>query len=212
MVVAKRFDLHSDTTSVFKATGLKKDKLLSFDDNNTLTIKNPDIRMACKEAPGGKYNLSVTVKNKLIFTKNGIKGITKVLCQDGYLMFSLFTYSDEDGNNEGYGYVINTNNGSVKTFSQKLKNTCNPVVFNNGIYFVNNLTLLKTDMNMKLNSMIVISYKSNNKRFTDTYAISGITSISNSLVIDFTSDRFKVKSKLYSGEVGSFTKFITLSQ
>jgi hypothetical protein len=30
-----------------------------------------------------------------------------VYVDDNYILFSIYTYVDEDGNNEGYGYILN---------------------------------------------------------------------------------------------------------
>ncbi len=211
ILTAKMLNLANDTTSIFTVTSIKKDKLLSFDDNNTLVIKSQGIKMICKEAPGDNYNLSVSIKNKLILSKKGIKGITKVLCENGYLMFSIFTYTDEDGNNEGYGYVININNGLVKIYPQKLKNTCNPVILNNVVYLLSDGYLIKTNMEMHLSNTISISYKSKPVSFLDSYMISGIIPVSKSLLmIEFMPDKSIEGRKSYSGIVGDFTKMINI--
>jgi hypothetical protein len=129
-------------------------------------------------------------------------------------MFSLWTYSDEDGNNNGYGYIINLNNNIVKIFSKKLVNTCNPAFINNNFYFIDGLSLIKTDLDLNIKNNFKIVYKSKNKQdltYLDTYLISGILKKDSSrLIINFSPERSYSKFKEYCGNIDVSSKVLLL--
>ena len=133
---------------VFRGEDTINGHLLSFADNNTISINSKSVKLVVKDEAEESFTLSVKVKNKTIFIKKHLKGISQVLSQDNYLMFSIFTYADEDGNNEGYGYIIDITNNSVRMFSKKLVNTCIPKIIGNDVYFISGLNLLRTDLDL----------------------------------------------------------------
>jgi hypothetical protein len=207
--------LNSKDTSIFHLTNFNGIKILDFDDNNTLNITSKGIKLLVKEESEDSYTLLVKIKGKLILSKKHIKGISKVLLDKDYLLFSIFTYVDEDGNNEGNGYLLNLNNNSVKTFSKQLKNTCNPLIMNGYAYFIDGLNLLKTNLNFKIQNRFRILYLSKSKEknfaYLDKYLICSLSKQGNAkLIIDFAPDKSLDKCKSYCGNVDAFSKVILL--
>ncbi len=174
-------------------------KLISFADNNTLNLAQGSIKMVRTLTPDGNYSLSITKKGKLIFIKDHIKGFTKILFENGYIMFSVLTKMDKDGSNEGYGYVVNTKDNTAQSFPQKLHNTCNPAMVKETIYFVNNLTIIKTDQYMRVKGDIAVGYAGRDSKPSNVNAILSLSDAFNELQIDFTPNRPTTKSKTYMG-------------
>jgi hypothetical protein len=202
-------------TAIFNVTNSTGIKVFSFSDNNTLDIASKGIKLIVKEESEDTYTLLVNIKGKLILSKKHIKGISKVLLDKEYLLFSIFTYVDEDGNNEGNGYIINLNNKSVKTFAKQLKNTCNPLIMSNCAYFIDGLNLIKTDLDFKVQSNSKIEYLSKGKKksytYLDKYLISRLSrQDSTKLIIDFSPDKSSGKYKSYCGSIDATTKVILL--
>ncbi len=207
--------LNGKDTSTFNLTNFSGIKVLDFDDNNTLNITSKGIKLIVKEESEDSYTLLVNIKGKLILSKKHIKGISKVFLDKDYLLFSIFTYVDEDGNNEGNGYILNLNNNSVKTFSKQLKNTCNPLIMNNYAYFIDGLSLIKTDLDFKSQSSFRITYLSKGKKknftYLDKYLICRLSKQdSTKLVIDFAPDKSLGKCRSYCGNVDASSKVILL--
>jgi hypothetical protein len=147
--IADTFPMAKDT-AVFNQSSYGGLKTLSFNDNNVLNIASKGIVLTVKEESENTYTLLVRVKGKLILSKKHIKGISKALLDNEYLSFSVFTYVDEDGNNEGNGTIIKLSDNSIKSFPKLLKNTCNHLIMDGNIYFVDGLSLIKTDMDFKV--------------------------------------------------------------
>ena len=207
--------LNGKDTSTFNLTNFSGIKVLDFDDNNTLNITSKGIKLIVKEESEDSYTLLVTIKGKLILSKKHIKGISKVFFDKDYLLFSIFTYVDEDGNNEGNGYILNLNNNSVKAFAKQLKNTCNPLIMSNYAYFIDGLSLIKTDLDFKSQSSFRITYlskaKKKNLTYLDKYLICSLSKQdSTKLVIDFAPDKSLSKCRSYCGNVDASSKVILL--
>jgi len=210
------FDLlNGKDTSTFNLTNSSGIKVFDFDDNNTLNISSKGIKLIVKEESEDSYTLLVNIKGKLILWKKHIKGISKVFLDKDYLLFSIFTYVDEDGNNEGNGYMLNLNNNSVKAFARQLKNTCNPLIMNNHVYFIDGLSLIKTDLDFKNQSIFKITYSSKSKKksltYLDKYLICRLSKQGNTkLVIDFAPDKSLDKCKSYCGDIDASSEVILL--
>lgn len=205
--------LNINDTTTFSLTNVNGIKILGFDNNNILYIGSKDIKLTVKEESEDSYTLIVRIKSKLVFTKKHIKGISKVFCDKDYLLFSIFTYTDEDGNNEGNGYVINLNNNSVKALSIKLSNTCNPIIIDKYAYFIDGLSLIRTNLDFKSQEIYKFIYSSKKNVFTylDMYSIRGLSTQDNKkLIISFSPDKFVGKFKSYCGNVNGSSKFIQL--
>ncbi|RKR84485.1 hypothetical protein BDD43_4724 [Mucilaginibacter gracilis] len=207
--------LKNKDTSTFNLTNYGGTKVLDFDDNNTINIISKGIKLIVKEESEDSYTLLVNIKGKLILSKKHIKGISKVFIDKDYLLFSIFTYVDEDGNNEGNGYILNLNNNSVKAFSRQLKNTCNPLIMNSYVYFIDGLSLIKTDLDFKSQKSFRITYLSTSKKksltYLDKYLICRLSKQdSTKLVIDFAPDKSLSKCKSYCGNVDASSKVILL--
>ena len=202
-------------TAVFNLTNSNGVKVFNFSNDNILNISSYGIKLIVKEESQDSYTLLVKIKNKLILSKKHIKGISKVYLDKNYLMFSIFTYVDEDGNNEGYGYFINLKNNLVKTFSKQLKNTCNPMIINKDVYFIDGLSLIMTDLDFKIKSDLKIVYsckgKKNDFAYIDTYLICRLSKQDNTkLIIDFSPGKSLGKCKSYSGSLNVSSKVILL--
>jgi hypothetical protein len=205
---------YQDTTTFYvtRSSGIKT---LSFNDHNTLNIAPKGVSLAVKEESEDLYALSVKLKGKQILFKQHLKGISKVLIDDEYLSFSTYSYVDEDGNNEGNGYIIDLKHNLVMVFRRKLKNTSNPLVLNNNFYFLDGLNLIETGLDLKIHRYLKIEYLSKNKSYSylDKYAISRLSQQDNGqLIIDFSEDRFVSKHRSYSGVVDIKSKVISLMQ
>jgi len=204
-------------TSIFNTTTSSAIKVFNFDDNNTLDITSKQIKLIAKEESEDSYTLLVKIKGKLILSKKHIKGVSKVFLDNDYLAFSIFTYTDEDGNNQGNGYILNLNDNSVKSFSRQLENTCNPVIINNYVYFIDGLNLIKTDLSFKSQRNSKIIYlgqrKKKNFAYLDTYMICSLSKQDNTkLVIDFAPNKSTGKCKSYRGDVSVSSKVILLKE
>jgi len=207
--------MNKKDTSTFDITNNSGVKVFDFDDNNTLNISSKQIKLIAKEESEGSYTLSVRIKGKLILSKKHIKGISKVFLDKDYLLFSIFTYTDEDGNNQGNGYLLNLNDNSIKFFPKQLENTCNPVIINNSVYFIDGLSLIKTDLNFKSQKSFKIEYLSQGKKknfaYLDTYVICRLSKQdSMKLVIDFSPYKSMDKCKSYCGNIDASSKVILL--
>ena len=211
-----KFDgiIYKDTAnfSLSKSEGIK---VYNFNDNNTLTINSYGLKLIVKEESQDSYTLLVMRNNKLILSKKQIKGISKVFIGENHLLFSIFTYADEDGNNEGFGYTIDLNNNKVKVFSKHLKNTCNPIMMNNNFYFIDGLNFIKTDLDFKIKNNLKIVYFNKNKKkdftYLDSYLISRLSKQDyTKLIIDFSPNKSKEKCNPYCGNVDSSSKVLLL--
>ena len=201
-------------TSVFNLIKYNDSNLLTFNDKNIINLNSRGIKLIIKDESEDQFTLSMKVRNKTILTKKHIKGISKVLIEGDLLMFSLWNYTDEDGNNKGYGYVVDLHNNLVKRFSKELSNTCNPVFLNNNFYFLNGLTLIKTDSDFNITNNLKIVYLRKNKNkfeYLDTYLISGLLKSDNNAVIINFSPKKSLKDKSYRGTITPSCKVILLN-
>ncbi|WP_342648639.1 hypothetical protein [Mucilaginibacter sp. CSA2-8R] len=206
---------HKDI-SVFTVIRSAEVKPLSFNVDNTLLIASKGVKLTAKEDSEETYTLLVSIKGKLILTKKNIRGISKVFYDNDALLFSIFTYVDEDGNNEGNGYFINLKNQSVKIFNKKLKNTCNPLVLNESIYLVDGLNIVKTDLNFKVRNNLKVEYRTHSGAerygYLDTYLINRLSKHSDGkLIIDFSPNKASAKIKSYGGTVNKASTVILLN-
>ena len=201
-------------TAIFKGTTTDNHRILSFNSKNEINLPSSGLRLTMKETIGDSYTLTIKRANRIIFSRKGVKGISKVLKDKEHLLFSLFKYTDEDGNNEGIAFVVDLKTNSVKKFPSELKNTCNPIYIDSNFYLVDGLTLLRISSDLKLTSQIKIFYR--NKRnlkdfsYLDSYMICSLSKGSaDSLVIGFTANKNK-ECRGYSGIVNNDSKVVLL--
>ncbi|EHQ29895.1 hypothetical protein [Mucilaginibacter paludis] len=203
-------------TAIFKVSHAKQQNMpLPFDDDNILRFKNG---LTLKVTARGEdtYQLKITQGGKLIFKRDSIVNISKVLLSHDQLFFSLFTFFDEDGFNRGNGYIINLKNNSVLQYPAELANTCNPIAYNGNYYFVNELSLIRTTANLQPIDTIGISYRdaTNNAEYLDTYAIQGLAPAANQrdgFQIIFTPNKTSGQPKAYTGQISQKTTAIVLN-
>jgi hypothetical protein len=187
------------------------DMPIAFGDNNTLNFAQGTIKMTRAQQPDGTYKLTVTKKGKLIFIKDQVKAFTKVVFEEKYLMFSVLTSLNKDGANEGFGYLVNTRDNTTESYPRKLKNTCNPALVKGTVFFVDNLNLIKTDVNLQPKGELLVGYAGRDARPTNINAILGLSSIHNQLLVDFTPNRSKTKSKTYTGILNDMMDAVMLA-
>jgi len=203
----------TNDTVIFTRSNVSGVKVLNFDDNNMINFSEKKLKMTVKEENDDKYMLFIELNNKIIMTKKHIASISKVWINQNYLAFSIFTYSDEDGNNEGQGYVIDLANGDIVTLPKKLKNTCNPIVSNSCIYFVNELSLIKTDMKCNILNTIYLAYINRikpNYNYLDNYNICKISISKAKLIIFFSPNKSKIQCQSYCGNINDLSKIIVM--
>ena len=187
-----------------------------FDNNNNLFIPEKKVKILIKEETEDNYTITLYLKGRIILSKKNIKGISKVFYDQDFLGFSIFTYTDEDDNNQGLGYVVNLKNGRINHLSKKLSKTCNPVLIGNNIFFVDDLSLIKTDLNLKIINVLGIKYRNKNKEIElnslDTYGIFSLSTLrSEYLLINYSPDKFHSNSNFYSGKIENSSRFIILN-
>jgi hypothetical protein len=200
-----------NTISTFTVSDVKATRAIKFN-NRQLSIGGAVLSAAAEDK--GNYTLTVTLKGKTVLTKQHIKGVSKVLYQNGYLLFSVFSYlTPKGGENEGYGYVINTKDASVKSYPKRLHKTCNPVILNGEVYFVDGLSMVKTDLELhqKDNISIVYITKEKNMHFLATYMVFDLAQTSgNNLLVNFAPKNDVSLAKVFAGTIGKATTIIML--
>ena len=202
-------------TTNFYITRFSGIRLQTFNENNVLEIRSKKVKLIMKEKAENSYTLSIISNGKKTLLSEHLQGISKILVDQDYLLFVAYTYFDEDGNNEGNAYIVNLQNNLVGVFPKKLKNTCNPVIINNDVYFVHSLSLIKTALDLKIKNSFKIEYLSKNRSFDylDTYQIKSLSrQLNGELVIDFSSNKFASKSNFYSGTLDNKSKLIVLKE
>lgn len=200
------FELYKQTTNI----------PVNFNDNNEIVFGN-GVKIAAKESGEDNYRLEINHSGKLIFEKDSLQGVSKVLLSDDSLFFSIFTFSDEDGRNEGYAYIVNLKDNSAIHYPSVLKNTCNPIRYGEGYIFLSDGELIQTSSDLMFTNRIDLIDNRKHaaiKLNLDEYSIDGL---SNSLLSGdhfqmlFNPDRLSAKSKFYDGKITSNTGAILLT-
>jgi hypothetical protein len=202
-----------DTARLLPYRGTQN-KPLGFDDNNSLSFQN-GVKINAVLMKDDSYSLKITRSAKIIFSIDSIKGVSKVLLDSNKLFFSVFYYVDEDGNNEGYSYIVDIDSNIILKYPVKLKNTCNPVVYKNCYFFLDSGKLIQTTLSLQYQHAVNINYCNSKKNyeFLDTYSINGLSKYFDSkeiFQIIFTPDKSSTSAKTYEGEIFDSTKTIVL--
>lgn len=166
-------------------------QLFTLDDDGVLNIDSLGIQIKLSETKDYTYNLSVSKKGVSVFSKKNIEGISKIVVTQNFIMFSVYTTFTDDGKNEGYAVVYDFIKNKVSANKKLLSNTCNPSYSQGYFYLVEDLKILKTDLNFKPLQTIDIVYEDKKKQneYLDTFLICGIYMSQNDFQISFTPQR-----------------------
>jgi len=205
--------LSKNDTSYFLRSKTIENPPKDFDDNNSLHFKGNISLKAIASGDNGGYLLTVKKDDHIIFNEQ-VNGVTKVLLNSNKLFFATFTYVDEDGHNEGYGYIIDTQDGKVSKFRKKLSNTCNPILYKDGYVFYDGGQLIWTSFDMKTINSIPIIYHGRKKDNTyfDEHSVNGLcpSNDGNSFQIIFTPNKLANQAMAYKGYITKNTAAIIL--
>lgn len=164
-----------------------------FDDSGQVEIAPAAIKLEMKDSQEEFYKLQVFKSGKRIFVKDSLKGISKVWHNSDQVLFTYYTYFDEDGNNEGHPVFIDVANGSVLVYPALVRRTANPVSLN-GYYYVNQeLSCLVLDKKLNMVNAIPIVYhdKQQSKDYLDRYLICSyaVSDSTGKLIVQFTPNK-----------------------
>lgn len=188
------------------------DKLLALDDDGNLSIDSLDIKLVLNENKKESYDLELFSKGEKKMFKNNIQGISRVLVNKNYIMFSIYQTFTEDGQNQGYPLIYSLKDDKILTTKKSFENTSNPVLVNDKVYLVENLQLFILDKGFKQIQKIPIIYEPDEKNimYLDTYLICGVNLQNKDLEISFSPNKSQKTCTLYKGIFNIDSKHIKL--
>lgn len=200
-------------TAIFKPSPKLSSKIYSLGENGILKLDTFDIQINLKEVAEDRYDLAVKSNGKVAFNWKNIAGISRITIQPYFIMFTIFDPFTEDGANEGYAFLYDWHNDTRSISKRKFKNACNPVYYNDAFYLIENLSLIKTDVNFNVLRKIPIVFKDkkNGTDYLDTFLITALGVEREILQISFSPQKSKLPQQIYSGILTESTKKITLS-
>lgn len=208
---ANRIDTASFTSNFEKGVSL-----FALDDHRNIELNDKRISISLNENKKGSYDLVIKTDSTLIFGKKNIDGISKIFYDGTFLLFSMYTFHNEDGANEGVAVVMQMNGFRIRQYHEKLSNTCNPVVFNNKFYFVSDLNLIEADSSLNFSKSLSIKYQGANEsdEYLDTYQICGlsVTKQNSKLAIEFTPNKSDLNCRFYVGALRMKDSLILLKK
>jgi hypothetical protein len=188
--------------------------LLALNDHRNIVLSNKQVSITLNENNEDSYDLEIKTDSTLIFERKDIEGISKVFYDGNFILFSMYTFFNEDGANEGIGVVIQMNGLKIKQYHEKLSNTCNPVLFNSRFYFVNDLNLIEADSSLNFIKSLPVQYwgTSESDKYLDTYQICGLSVAkqNSKLLIEFTPNKSDLNCRFYEGALHSQDSLILL--
>src|SRR5690606_10275578 len=146
--VVYKVRFHNDTTLFHKNSS--GTDLLTLDEHGHLALNNGQIIISLKEGlSDGIYDLSVMISDSLVFNRTGIEGISKIFFDNEWLLFTIYTFFSEDGTNTGEAVLLNRNKlNPLQLLKRSLTKTCNPVFYLGKFYFIDELSIIETDVKL----------------------------------------------------------------